>query len=128
MNNTDSVDAQSEEIINEENAAAGALSSISPSRIFLAALIGLSVVVYMFLKDFNADEFGKIEFSQHVFFWIAMASFFMCFRHFCYMVRLRIITDGFFSWKKCFELVMMWEFSSAVTPTSVGGLLLPCSQ
>lgn len=121
MNNTDSVDAQSEEIINEENAAAGALSSISPSRIFLAALIGLSVVVYMFLKDFNADEFGKIEFSQHVFFWIAMASFFMCFRHFCYMVRLRIITDGFFSWKKCFELVMMWEFSSAVTPTSVGG-------
>ena len=37
------------------------------------------------------------------------------------MVRLRIITNGFFTWRKCFELVMMWEFSSAVTPTSVGG-------
>ena len=37
------------------------------------------------------------------------------------MVRLRIITDKFFSWRKAFELIMMWEFSSAVTPTSVGG-------
>ncbi len=121
MNKKNSVDTASNEPLNQEDAAAGALSSISPFRIFLAALIGLSVVVYMFVKDFNAEEFGKIDFSQHVFFWIGMACFFMCFRHFCYMVRLRIITDGFFSWKKCFELVMMWEFSSAVTPTSVGG-------
>ena len=26
-----------------------------------------------------------------------------------------------FSWKKCIELVFIWEFSSAVSPTSVGG-------
>lgn len=97
------------------------LNSISPFRIFLAAMIGLGVVIFMFVRDFNVEEFSKIEFSNHVFFWIGVAAFFMCFRHFCYMVRLRIITNGFFSWKKCFELVMMWEFSSAVTPTSVGG-------
>lgn len=105
----------------EEVQAANALNSISPFRIFLAAVIGLAVVVYMFVQDFNIQEFSKINFSNHVFFWIGMAAFFMCFRHFCYMIRLRIITDGFFSWKKSFELVMMWEFSSAVTPTSVGG-------
>ncbi len=99
----------------------GVLSQISPFRIMLAAFIGLAVVVYMFISEFDAKEFGKIEWSSHVFIWIGMAMFFMCFRHFCYMVRLRIITDGFFSWKKAFELVMMWEFSSAVTPTSVGG-------
>jgi len=100
---------------------ASVLNSISPARIFLAAMIGLGVVIFMFVRDFNAEEFSKIEFSNHVFFWIGIAAFFMCFRHFCYMVRLRIITNGFFSWRKCFELVMMWEFSSAVTPTSVGG-------
>lgn len=98
-----------------------ALNSISPFRIFLAAMIGLGVVVYMFVRDFNLEEFSKIDFNGHVFFWIGMAAFFMCFRHFAYMTRLRIITSGFFSWRKCFELVMMWEFSSAVTPTSVGG-------
>jgi uncharacterized membrane protein YbhN (UPF0104 family) len=112
---------QLEELKRQEEEGAGALSSISPFRIFLAAMIGLGVVVFMFVKEFNYEEFSKIEFSSHVFFWMGMASFFMCFRHFCYMVRLRIITDGFFTWKKCFELVMMWEFSSAVTPTSVGG-------
>jgi hypothetical protein len=118
MSATESGENQS---IKEQEEQAGVLNSISPFRIFLAAMIGLSVVVYMFVKDFNAEEFSKIEFSSHVFMWIGMAAFFMCFRHFCYMVRLRIITNGFFTWKKCFELVMMWEFSSAVTPTSVGG-------
>lgn len=119
MSETESVENQA--TTNQEQDEAGVLSSISPFRIFLAAMVGLTVVVYMFYKDFNAEEFSKIEFSNHVFFWIGMAGFFMCFRHFCYMIRLRIITNGFFSWKKCFELVMMWEFSSAVTPTSVGG-------
>ncbi|MCP4439959.1 MAG: flippase-like domain-containing protein [Aureispira sp.] len=99
----------------------GILKSISPGRIMLAALIGVGVVIYLFVSQFNPDEFAKIEWSGHVIFWIAMAGVFMCVRHFAYMVRLRIITDGFFSWKKCFELIMMWEFSSAVTPTSVGG-------
>ena len=97
------------------------LKNISPTRIFLAAAIGISVIIYMFISEFNMDEFSKISWTAHVYIWIGVAIFFMCFRHFCYMVRLRIITDGFFTWKKCFELVMMWEFSSAVTPTSVGG-------
>lgn len=105
----------------QEEGQAGVLKSISPVRILLAAMIGLAVVVYMFYKDFNAEEFSKITFNSHVYTWLGMAVFFMCFRHFCYMIRLRIITNKFFSWKKSFELVMMWEFSSAVTPTSVGG-------
>lgn len=105
----------------EEEEQAGVLKSISPVRILLAAMIGLGVVAYMFYKDFNAEEFSKIEFNSHVYTWLGGAVFFMCFRHFCYMVRLRIITNEFFTWKKSFELVMMWEFSSAVTPTSVGG-------
>lgn len=107
-------------IVSQEDQAS-VLKSISPFRIFLAAMIGLTVVVYMFYKDFNAEEFSKITFNRHVYIWLGMAVFFMCFRHFCYMTRLRIITNKFFSWKKSFELVMMWEFSSAVTPTSVGG-------
>lgn len=98
-----------------------ALSSISPFKVLLAVAIGLAVVIYMFTKDFNFAEFQKIEFNNDVFFWVGMAALFMCSRHFFYMLRLRIITNGFFSWRKCFELVVMWEFSSAVTPTTAGG-------
>jgi uncharacterized protein (TIRG00374 family) len=98
-----------------------ALKSISPARIALAVVIGLAVVVYMFIKEFNLEEFNKIQWNGHVFFWLGMAVVFMCTRHLSYMTRLRIVTDKFFSWKKCLELIVVWEFSSAVTPTSVGG-------
>jgi glycosyltransferase 2 family protein len=82
MFNTELLEPETEEIQKQEEESAGVLSSISPFRVFLAAMIGLAVVVYMFIKDFDAEEFGKIEFSSHVFFWIGMACFFMCFRHF----------------------------------------------
>jgi uncharacterized protein (TIRG00374 family) len=38
-----------------------------------------------------------------------------------YALRLRILSEREFSWKKCIELIFIWEFSSAVSPTSVGG-------
>lgn len=98
-----------------------ALKSISPSRIALAVLVGLAVVVYMFIKEFNFEEFKKIQWNAHVFFWLGMAVVFMFTRHLSYMTRLRIVTNKFFNWKKCMELIVVWEFSSAVTPTSVGG-------
>jgi uncharacterized membrane protein YbhN (UPF0104 family) len=98
-----------------------ALKSISPGRIALAVVIGLAVVVYMFVKEFHWDEFNKIQWNGQVFFWLGMAVVFMCTRHLSYMTRLRIVTNKFFSWKKCLELIVVWEFSSAVTPTSVGG-------
>jgi len=98
-----------------------AMKSISPGRIALAILLGLGIVVYMFVKEFKWSEFAKIEWTSQVYFWLGMAVIFSITRHLSYMARLRHVTNGFFSWKKCFELIMVWEFSSAVTPTSVGG-------
>ncbi|MCH2044584.1 MAG: flippase-like domain-containing protein [Saprospiraceae bacterium] len=105
----------------DENDGTAVLKSISPFRIALPIIIVLGVVGYMFYNEFDADEFSKINWSGNVILWILGAVVFMIGRHFFYMVRLRVITDGFFSWRKCFELIMMWEFSSAVTPTNVGG-------
>ena len=31
------------------------------------------------------------------------------------------MTDNAFSWPKAIELIVIWEFSSCVSPTSVGG-------
>ncbi|WCL81666.1 lysylphosphatidylglycerol synthase transmembrane domain-containing protein [Saprospira sp. CCB-QB6] len=98
-----------------------ALKSISPGRIAIAVAAGLIVIVYLFIQDFSLEDFQKISWNPKTLYWIAGAFFFVLLRHFAYMFRLRTITQGFFSWRKCFEMIFVWEFSSAVTPTSVGG-------
>jgi glycosyltransferase 2 family protein len=97
------------------------LSSVSPWKIAIPILLGLGLVVYLFIANFKAEEFSKMSFTSHTYTWIGMAALFVCIRHLCYMIRLRLITEGHFSWKKCFELIVIWEFSSCITPSSVGG-------
>lgn len=38
-----------------------------------------------------------------------------------YVYRMRVLTDKQLSWRQCFQVVMLWEFSSALTPSVVGG-------
>jgi len=97
------------------------LSSIRVSRIFLPILIGIGVVAYLLWKQFDPAEFAKITWSGRTFFWVAMAVVILVIRHIAYATRLRVLSEKAFSWKKCVELIFIWEFSSAVSPTSVGG-------
>lgn len=105
----------------DEKAYQQMVSSTNPIKMLLPILIGVGFMVYVFWGKVNLEQLKTIDWSPQAFFWIAMAALFMALRHFFYMVRLRLITDGVFSWKKLFQLIMIWEFSSAVTPTSVGG-------
>ncbi len=38
-----------------------------------------------------------------------------------YMLRIYMLTEKSISWKDCFTIVVLWEFSSAVTPSAIGG-------
>lgn len=91
------------------------------SRTILPILIGIGVVFYLLWRNFDVQEFQKIEWTGHTLIWLLVALGILAFRHLSYMARLHILTEGEFSWRKCFELIFIWEFSSAVTPTSVGG-------
>lgn len=42
-------------------------------------------------------------------------------RDFGYILRLRILTDGEFGWKRSFQVIALWEFATAVAPAVVGG-------
>ncbi|MBK7632847.1 MAG: hypothetical protein IPJ13_00130 [Saprospiraceae bacterium] len=66
-------------------------------------------------------NFSKLDKSGWTIFWILMAIFMYVLRHLFYAWRLRIMTDNAFSWPKAIELIVIWEFSSCVSPTSVGG-------
>jgi len=97
------------------------LDSISINKIILPVGIGVIVVLVLMWYQFDLEMLSKITWSRAATLWVIAACVVICLRHFAYMARLRIMTDGAFSWRKCFELIFIWEFSSAVTPTSVGG-------
>lgn len=50
-----------------------------------------------------------------------IAMLFGVMRDFMYMYRIRLLSDKKISWKHSFQIIMLWEFSSAITPTVVGG-------
>jgi len=97
------------------------LKSIRISRIILPILIGVVVVIYLLFKQFDPAKFAEINWSSHALFWIGLSFLLLVVRHIAYAARLRILSEGAFSWTKCIELIFIWEFSSAVSPTSVGG-------
>ncbi len=100
----------------------GQLSEISPYKIILPILLGLGVVAYLLYRDFNAESLRTVEWhwSSGVFLLCAIVCAFI--RHLAYMWRLRILSDQQLSWRQSFDVISLWEFSSSVTPTRVGGI------
>ena len=97
------------------------LESIRLSRIIFPIILGIGVVGYLFWRQYDPEDFAKINWTRHTAFWVGVSFVFLVIRHLAYATRLRILSDKAFSWKKCIELIFIWEFSSAVSPTSVGG-------
>lgn len=98
-----------------------ALKSISPYRIIIPALLGLAGVFYMLWRNFDPEEFKRIQWTSHVYFWIGMGILTILIRDLSYAFRLRALTNKELSWWKCIEVVIIWEFSSAVSPSALGG-------
>ena len=97
------------------------LSKIRLSNAFYPILIGLGAVGYMLWKDFDIQVFSGITFSWHMVFWLVMAVVFMFGRDIGYIIRIRILSNNQLSWRQAFRVIMLWEFTSAITPSAVGG-------
>jgi uncharacterized protein (TIRG00374 family) len=91
------------------------------SRIIFPIVIGLAAVGYLMWKNFDPVEFKKISWGTKTAIWVAIGLVMLVARHLAYSFRLWILSDRTFSFAKCIELMFIWLFSSAVTPTSVGG-------
>ena len=52
---------------------------------------------------------------------IAGALLMLIIRDLGYIYRIRTMTDRQLSWRQSFEVIMLWEFASAMTPSVVGG-------
>jgi uncharacterized protein (TIRG00374 family) len=97
------------------------LKSIRISKIIIPVILGFLVIGYLLFRKFDPDEFKNISWNNHALFWIFMTVMAYVVRHLAYSWRLRVLSDYEFSWSKSIELIFIWEFASAVSPTSLGG-------
>ena len=96
-------------------------NQIKASKVILPAVIGMGVVAYIFYKEYDPVVFSRITFSWTSVLWLFVAVLCMVGRDIGYMIRIRILSDGQFTWRQAFRVIMLWEFTSAVTPGAVGG-------
>jgi hypothetical protein len=97
------------------------VSKLKPKRIILPILLGLAVVAWFILKEINSDALSKLIFTWKSAFWILIAWLCMIGRDLGYIIRIRVLTDKDLTWKQAFRVIMLWEFTSAITPSTVGG-------
>ncbi len=98
-----------------------ALESIQLKKIIAPILLGLGVVILLMVYQLDIEQFKQIPISFHTILWLGLAGFLYFLRHMFYSWRLYVMTTGDFSWWKSVELITIWEFASAVSPTNVGG-------
>ena len=91
------------------------------SYVVIPVVIGLSVVAWLFWKEFNPDLFSDIRLSWKLVGGLLLAFVFMFGRDGGLMARFRYLAEGSLSWRQAFNVNMLCEFTSAVTPSSVGG-------
>ncbi len=96
-------------------------SFFSTKRIIIPIVLGFIVAVYLLFKDFKPESLHLISLNWQFFGFLGLALFFVFLRDFAYIIRLRFLTDKKISWKGAFQVVMLWEFASSLTPSVVGG-------
>ncbi|MFT5723165.1 MAG: hypothetical protein ACI9JN_000274 [Bacteroidia bacterium] len=98
------------------------LSYFKVRRIIIPLVIGFGVSAYfLFWKGNGAAGLKDISWTKGAVLWLLAAVGLMIVRDFGYMLRLRILSDQKLSWKQCFQIIMLWEFASAISPGAIGG-------
>lgn len=95
--------------------------NLSPSKIIIPIILGLGVVFYLMFNEIKPDTFSFFTWSATTVFWLIVSFLMMAVRDLAYMWRIRILTDQKISWRNTFDVIMLWEFSSAISPSIVGG-------
>ena len=108
-----------DEPLNEEEQSI--LRNTSVGKLLVPVFLGIGAVIYLMSKQLDFDELSKIKWDMVTLWWLIVAVGCYVLRHVFYTFRLMDLSDGFFSFKKSLQLITIWEFSSAASPTSVGG-------
>ena len=90
----------------------------------IPALIGIAVVAWLFIDDFNSEAWRSLHFNWRTVVALLLALVFVAGRDFGLTWRFRTITDGSLTWRQALRVDIMCAFTSAITPSAVGGSAL----
>jgi hypothetical protein len=97
------------------------IKKLKPARIILPVIIGLGIVAWLMIGEINPGVLGGLRFTWSSAFWIFIAICCMLGRDLGYIIRIRILSENDLTWRQAFRVIMLWEFTSAITPSTVGG-------
>jgi len=103
------------------NSGSDILKTLNPTRIIFPIIIGLAVVLYMVIKDFDSETFSQVAWTPLSILWLLIAILLMLARHYALMYRIRRLSGNKLSWWQSFDVITLWEFGSAATPSTIGG-------
>jgi len=75
----------------------------------------------MFSREYNPDALKGITFDSRSVLCLILAAIAVCGRDFGLAWRFHAITDGELTWRRCIQVDLMCAFTSAITPSAVGG-------
>lgn len=96
----------------------------SRKKILLPVALGIGISLYLILSSAHPGQLKNIPFTWHLPVGLLLAVLAVLTRDIAYIYRIRQLTGKKLSWFKSFEVTMLWEFGSAVTPGAVGGIAL----
>ncbi len=106
---------------NNTDAQRSVVRSLRISKIFVPVLLGFGAIIWLISRDFDFEKLRDIDWGYETYSWISLAFLLMILRHLAFSLRMYILAQGHFSFLKCIELCLIFEFSLCVTPTTLGG-------
>ena len=93
-------------------------------RTALPVVLGVGVGIWLFRKDVDLTTLRSITFDVHTIIGVLLALAFVIGRDFGLAWRFHTIADGDLTWKRAIRTDLMCAFTSAITPSVVGGSAL----
>lgn len=93
----------------------------NPYYVALPIILGLAVIGGMFWKEFDPSMFASLKPNGRMWSGIILAALFMVCQNLALTQRFKILVGKKLSWKQVFRVNMLCEFTSAATPSAVGG-------
>lgn len=90
-------------------------------HLWLAASIGLVVIAGMMIREFDLDALSKIHLSPQFFLGVGIAVLLFAVQNLMYTLRFHHLSQRKLSLSQSFRINVLCEFTSAVTPSAVGG-------
>ena len=99
-------------------------SRLKPVKIVIPIILGLAIIAWLIVKEIEATALSQLVFTWKTIFWIFVAWLCMIGRDLGYMIRIRILSENDLNWRQAFRVIMLWEFTSAISPSTIGGTAL----